>query len=125
MMQNRIPCEKCKERGSCCGITIMPLIFIEKHKDKFQVNGKIEISGNEAAVLTDDMACIFLNRITKECMIYEERPEVCKIFGTIDKLLCPYFKPNGNPWSEARKKQIDREYKKRETALFKKVEVKK
>jgi Fe-S-cluster containining protein len=114
-----ILCENYPKRGSCCGVTPMDLSLVEKNKDKFQINGKIEIAGDKCVVLTEDMACIFLNRETKECSIYENRPNLCKIFGFDEKLLCPYFKSNGSPRSEAKTKQIDRIYKKRISKLFK------
>ncbi|MBE3092770.1 MAG: YkgJ family cysteine cluster protein [Chloroflexi bacterium] len=105
---------KCKEGcADCCGIIPLTKELIEK-KDKFQVPVEKEFATkNEGKVLiTKDMLCIFLNRETKKCSIYEDRPIICRRFGVeVDdkyQLACPYFKPNGNPWTIGKRKQIDR-----------------
>jgi len=107
-----IDCSKCPERGCCCGVFSMDLKFIEKHREKFQVKPTKEIkSDNLVAVLCSDFLCVFLNRKSRLCAIYDDRPEVCKLYGKSKKfkeLLCPYFKPNGKPWSEAKIKQIEK-----------------
>ena len=110
-----IDCSKCPERGTCCGIIPMDKSLIEYNKDKFQVTPvKIVETSDKCAVLTDDILCIFLNRETKLCSIYDKRPEVCKLYGVTKykDLLCPYFKSNGKRRSEASQKQVERHIKK-------------
>jgi len=122
-----INCNKCPDKGSCCGLIPFTKEFIEKHKDKFQVNEykKVETS-NQVCFLIDDLRCIFLNRKTNKCSIYEDRPGICKAYGTTivnDYMIaCPYFKPNGNPWSDAKKKQIERIHNRQTKELLKKGE---
>jgi len=109
-----IDCSKCPEGGECCGIIPLTKDLIENYKDKFQVK-QTEIlgKGSVRAVGTEDFHCVFMNRETKLCAIYDDRPEVCRLFGTkegIQKkglgLACPHFKPNGNDWSPAMKAKI-------------------
>ena len=110
-----IDCSKCLDRGSCCGPIPISKEIIEKHRDKFQVDKFKEFETEKGiTILTDDLGCIFLDRKTKLCVIYEDRPTVCKLYGTTKdiKLACPYFKPNGNSRSEGKRKQIERWIKK-------------
>ena len=103
-----IDCSKCPNRGDCCGLIPFTNEFIEKHKDKFQVKEvKIISSSEEKTDITDDMHCIFLNRSTKRCTVYNDRPKVCRLYGVTDdeRLACEFFKPNGNPRSEAGQKR--------------------
>lgn len=105
-----IDCSKCPEKSACCGIFRIGDEFLEKHKDKFQVACEIKLG----AAFTDDLLCVFLNRKTRLCAVYENRPDVCKLFGTKEGvkislgLACPHFKPNGNDWSPAMKTKITR-----------------
>lgn len=109
-----IDCRKCPEGSGCCGIIYFKKDFIERNKNKFQVEPtEIKTDGEIGAVITDDLMCVFLNRKTKLCAVYDDRPEVCRLFGTkegIQKsglgLACPHFKPNGNDWSPAMKAKI-------------------
>ncbi len=109
-----IDCSKCPEPGSCCGPFQMKKGFIEEHKDKIQKKPEKIVSGSwfECA-LCDDVACVFLNRKTKKCAIYEDRPEICRLYGISKniRIQCPWFKPSGNPRSEASRKQIQRWHK--------------
>ncbi len=106
-----IDCSKCPDRGSCCGPIPFKEDFIEKHKDKIQIKISKKFQDKLGIyLLTEDMGCVFLNRKTRKCMIYEERPEICKAYGEVDniRIMCPYFKKNGNPRSEAQRKKIMR-----------------
>lgn len=106
---------KCK--SDCCGVVPMKKVIVEKHKDKFQVEIEEEFDmGDEVAIATKDNKCIFLDREKNKCTIYEDRPQVCRLFGYgIDAdgkenvlMYCPHLKPNGNQWSEAKAKQLQR-----------------
>ena len=104
-----IDCFKCpakldKNKPHCCGIFQFPLKFLEEHKKFFQENGELKESGDFAVILTPDFRCVFLNRETFLCAIYDERPDVCKFYGTIEKLPCQYFKRSGNRRSPASEK---------------------
>lgn len=108
-------CTKANEDGlckaDCCGFVPISKKVIEENKHKIQVKIENRLEGEtEDYLLTNDLFCAFLNRETKKCMIYEQRPKICKIYGVSkdERLRCPHFKPNGNPWSEAMKKRVER-----------------
>jgi len=42
--------------------------------------------------LTEDATCVFLTS-EKRCAVYEQRPPVCHLFGTIPELPCSYAHP--------------------------------
>ena len=105
-----IDCSKCPNKGACCGIIPMSKESIKK--ESFQVKPKeiIEDDKEMAYIITDDLFCVYLNRETRRCSIYENRPEVCKLYGVSKdkRLQCAYFKPSGNKRSEASKKQVEK-----------------
>jgi Fe-S-cluster containining protein len=123
---------KCQENCSaaCCGNgTPLEKEVWErnKHKAVIQPIEVIELKGDVFPFAETGESCIFLDRETKKCVIYDDRPEICRLFGTgIDRqgkpnilLECPYFKPNGNSRSEAKRKQLDRKVKKQMTETIK------
>ena len=42
--------------------------------------------------ITASMDCVFLNKLTKRCEVYNDRPNVCRLQGTIPELPCPKVK---------------------------------
>lgn len=109
-----IDCSKCPEEIGCCGTIPFSKEFFEKNKDKIKVQ-PIEIIEKRGAVVaaTKDLRCVFLDPKTRLCAVYDDRPEVCRLFGTKEGikirglgLACPHFKPNGNEWSPGKKRQI-------------------
>lgn len=116
-----INCKKAIEDGickaDCCGPVVFPKQIVAKNIEKVQREiGEHKDAGDEIALLPKDgVACVFLTE-EYECAIYDDRPDVCKRFGcgrdeaNKEELLlyCPHFKPNGNPWSPAKKKQLQR-----------------
>ena len=119
-----IDCKKCPEKGVCCGPVPFDKEFVEKHRNQFQTKPDKEvIAGDSMVILVNDLRCIFFNRETKSCSIYEDRPGICRVYGTTIAreymIACPYFKPNGNPWSEAKRRQIDRIHERQTNELFK------
>ena len=88
---------KCKENcGECCGIIPIPKELAKRTEHLAQVKPKkvIENKGN-LYIITEDIKCIYLNRETKKCMIYKDRPRICRLYGLIPVCPCPYFKING------------------------------
>lgn len=88
---------ECKENcGECCGIIPFEKELAKETENLAQVKPTkvIEIEG-KIYVITKDMLCVYLNRKTKRCAIYERRPEICRIYGLISKCPCPYFRENG------------------------------
>lgn len=111
---------KCRENcGECCGIIPLSSELVKNNKDKFavqptEINAGCEDENNAwCAVITEDWSCVFLNRETKKCNIYEQRPHICRMFGPSHhpSLQCKYSKPNGNLRSLAAQKQIERRTK--------------
>lgn len=89
---------QCKENcGECCGIIPIPKKLAKKTEHLAQVKPTKIIQGQDENiyVLTEDMKCVYLNRKTKDCMIYKDRPRICKIYGLTSACPCPYFKENG------------------------------
>ena len=64
--------------------------------------------GNETVPETADGLCAFLDRKAHRCAIYEDRPQVCREYGQIPELPCPYVKANGNPRSPAKVRRMQR-----------------
>jgi Fe-S-cluster containining protein len=105
---------QCKAR--CCGVMAFDKKFALMHKDKIKIDFKFKDIGDTVYLETEDLSCAFLDRAEMKCIIYDERPEVCRLFSTGKDsngkenvlLFCPYSRPNGNMWSPAKKKHLDR-----------------
>lgn len=98
---------QCKENCSeCCGIVPIPLHIFEKNKHLIEKEiEKIEQLREDVVIpITKDLKCAFVK--DNRCLIYKERPWVCRAYGTA--LPCPYIKPNGNSRSEANQKKTQR-----------------
>jgi len=91
----------CREKcGECCGCIPIPLEIYSKNKHL--IDNKIELIQtleNEVYIITDNGLCVFLDE-NKRCQIYNDRPKVCRDYGTIEELLCPYIKMNGRQRTE-------------------------
>jgi len=89
--------------GNCCAYNLFPKAVWEKYQNIAQeaTHGKNFEKEGEVFIYTTDGKCPFLDRKDFHCLIYEDRPDVCKMYGLSDKLPCPFIKPNGNPRSEA------------------------
>lgn len=81
--------ELCKGCGECCGPVPLDRTLFEKNKHLTQKKFKLFpfIKGTIIPV-TKELSCIFLDK-DKRCVIYEERPEICRLQGTTTKLPCP------------------------------------
>lgn len=88
---------KCMENcnAECCGIVPIPVqkynIFKRKIKKKIIDTMRLR---NDIVLLTKDGSCAFLNG--HKCSIYDNRPMICKLYGTIEQLQCPYVDIHGN-----------------------------
>jgi Fe-S-cluster containining protein len=98
----------CKKNcGECCGPVPFEIDIWEKHKHK--IKEKIFTEVINGKVIPIVIQCPFLDS-NKQCIIYEDRPDVCKQYGLVDDLLCPYIKPNGNKRTEVKTKQMLRQF---------------
>lgn len=104
-----IPCNLCPDAQGCCGIIIFKKEFYEQNKDKIE-DGFIKVIEKDGFVtfLYDDNRCPFLNRKTRLCKIYEDRPQVCRDYGYFEKLPCIYFKRSGARRSPASQRKMER-----------------
>lgn len=94
-MNEKIDWEKhCEGCGECCGPIMFKQKIWEKHKDKAQKLIEVIPFINASVVpLSEDIFCVFLDRRTKRCLIYDERPNVCRLQGTVPRLPCPKLNP--------------------------------
>lgn len=71
-------------KADCCGVLAISKQLFDRHEYKLK-NKKfnIDIGGDHYVIYCDDFSCPFLNRNYK-CMIYKERPEVCRKFDSGD-----------------------------------------
>lgn len=94
---------KCKDGCSaCCGVVPIDKKTFHRNTGKLQTRVKellkIDYAGIEYIIpVTKSGLCIFLNRDTKKCEIYDDRPEICKLYGINPMLPCPYLNPDGSP----------------------------
>lgn len=104
-------CRKCISSGKCdndcCGIVLIPYSTYLKHKDKV-LGIKIQVMEDDVVFDTPDCKCPFISKKNKSCMIYEDRPLVCRVYGLCDSLLCPYIKKNGRLRTPAGIRQTQR-----------------
>lgn len=82
-------------KADCCGIVQIPKFTFEVMNDEIITNpyDVVEID-NETFPLTRTSKCCFLTKSYK-CNIYNYRPEVCRDFGLIEQLPCPYIDNKG------------------------------
>jgi len=85
--------------------------FVDKNKH-IRVREVTHVTefGDKVILETKDMMCPYLSKEYK-CTIYNERPEVCRLFGneTHPLLVCPYQDKNGKIRSRQERRNIERE----------------
>ena len=84
---------KCLDNcGKCCGnVPIKKKIYEENLlKVLTKVHKLYELEHDEVLPITTDGKCLFLCK-NKKCLIYKNRPEVCRLYGKIRELPCPYI----------------------------------
>ena len=104
---------KCLENcGECCSVFPISKKLYEKNKNKIQQQPEkiTEIDFEKIVPITKDLKCVFLTKENK-CAIYDERPEICKLYGISERLPCPYLKPDGKKRTPAKTKRILRKIK--------------
>jgi Fe-S-cluster containining protein len=91
-MDDKFVCQMC---GKCCGNIPLRPNFFQQHKGKAQKPYTLSKPNfikdkNYIQPVTQDGYCVFL-RCNNTCAIYDDRPDVCKLQGHINKLPC-FFK---------------------------------
>jgi Fe-S-cluster containining protein len=91
---------QCKENcGECCGEGMLfdrEFFIAHENKAKRAIGVVFEYEGDKVYPATADRYCPFMGNDCK-CAIYDERPELCRNFGVIEHLSCPYIDKEGNP----------------------------
>lgn len=102
----------CKNNcAECCGIFPMSqkLYKKNKHVQQRRVEQLVKV-GTSVVPMTVDGLCVFLQE-NKKCAIYDQRPQVCKNYGQVFDLPCPYLDVCGKKLSRGeifrRKRNID------------------
>lgn len=106
----KLPCDECG--GRCC----CPPAFNDVDALKISTNTTFKVNNiitnynmldgsfdkNENLV----NSCPAFNRDTKKCTIYEFRPTICRLFGSIPKLPCLYLHSHANEYYTTKKGQL-------------------
>lgn len=95
--------------AECCGIIPLPKDLAKRFEHLKQRDAKEvrEFSEDKIMVFTDDLKCVFLSPENK-CVIYEKRPGICREYGLIEEMQCPYVNMNGNRRSPAKVRRMQR-----------------
>ena len=85
---SRIPKLRCKENcGKCCGVHHWFYAEWLVITDWLKKHGRTELF---AKSIFDP--CPYLDE-RRRCTIYEVRPTICRLYGVVETLRCPYVKP--------------------------------
>ena len=108
-------CQHCTD--TCCGIVPLSEETFYGNIDIVQAEIKDILTENgELYPITIDGKCVFYDREIRKCLIYSDRPQVCKDFATNHKgnimLMCPYYRSNGKRRRPVDTKRLIREVKK-------------
>lgn len=108
-----------KCHADCCGIIPFALSFWNAHKESAQVkySHPKKIDGTELYLIAGtDPYCVFLNRETRRCAIYDDRPKTCREMGEPDCpsiLECPHYASDGSLRTRAERRRFIRETRNR------------
>lgn len=111
-MATEINCREAIASGvchaDCCGLIPFNLQFYAQHHELVvdeRVERLLRIE-NFTLPITDDLQCCFLDREDLKCLIYDDRPGICRLFGNIDNLRCPYYDSQGNSRTRSERRRI-------------------
>ncbi len=86
-MVDKFECEKC---GQCCGPVPFTIPMFKRFKDKAQRDYILTpFSEIHVVPVAESGDCVFLDE-NNLCVIYKDRPKVCRLQGVIPKLPCPH-----------------------------------
>jgi Fe-S-cluster containining protein len=100
--------------GECCGCIPIDRDVVDANRFEMQVGYTEMIPAGELSYpMTDDMACVFLHRMEIRCMIYDQRPDVCRRFGdeSHSALFCPYLHADGTERTRSERREVRRSHK--------------
>jgi Fe-S-cluster containining protein len=81
--------------GECCGCVPVSRSSWKKYQARAVRIERVDEAGNLVLPITTDGKCCFLND-SRECAIYKDRPNICRIYGRSVKIPCPYIRPDGS-----------------------------
>lgn len=100
-------------KAYCCGPVPIKKEIYEKNKHKCSRPVIHERMVEDGRVIpeTGTQYCTFLSP-AYTCLIYEDRPDVCKLFGKIPSPLmqCPFMDTNGKKRSDKQRKKVEKEF---------------
>lgn len=109
---------QCLENCSvCCGPVPFPKDIWKKFKHLAEKPDYVIRTSIAVFPVRKNMECVFL--INHNCLIYNNRPQICRDYGIIAELPCPFLKANGNKRSPAQTKKIERNIGKKYDAFVK------
>lgn len=83
----------CLGCGKCCGcVPFEPDILVTILNKTQRPYSLTPFVKNTVLPVTDDTKCVFLTPENR-CAVYENRPKVCQLYGTIPELACPFKNP--------------------------------
>lgn len=98
--------KSCTGGFECCGIFPLNIPLINKHQINQEYIVKQTRIDNIAIIETKDNYCIFLDRNDGKCLIYEDRPQICRDYGKVEGLLCHHIRPDGSIRTRAERREI-------------------
>jgi len=114
--------------GACCAFAAIPEALWKRmqHLTVRRVlrTWTVKTKEGERVVFprTEDGFCPFLS-VEKRCVIYADRPDLCRLFGQVPEFECPYIFPDGSPVPEdqfnERWKAIQEQIDERTNRMFK------
>jgi Fe-S-cluster containining protein len=88
--------EQCRGCGACCVAFPLPDELIAKYRDRVRVPTHFHpVDQGHSMPLTADHFCPFLCRQTKRCLVYADRPDVCRMYGEIEEMPCQKLDRHG------------------------------
>ncbi len=115
----------CIEAGcnqECCFPIPLPYRLWKKRSDearecrvfKERVSGETWIL---AVPVDGEVSCVFLKR--GRCVVYRDRPDVCRRYGVSEDLQCPYLDLDGDPRPRGEVEKFLKRYREETNRLFK------
>ena len=109
-----LDCKQClhKCKSECCAELPFDREFLDTHKPARTVVNEV-VFGDKVISETEGHYCLYLDKDFR-CSIYNERPEVCRLFGDESNinLICPYQDKGGRVRSRQERRAIERKLQK-------------
>lgn len=86
----------CAGCHDCCGPVPFSIGFLKAHKAKMQCFDNKYLNSTEPGYfipVPTDGYCVFVDRATDLCLVYRDRPKVCRLYGRIPDLPCHKLNP--------------------------------